>query len=85
MERLLRDAMRERGISFKGALNRAIRDGLVRARQPRTKRFVQKTYALGAREDVNWDKALALADAMEDEELIRKIISADDPCQTRTG
>jgi len=73
-ERLLRDAMRERGISFKQALNQAIRDGLARARQPRTKRFVQKTYALGAREDVNWDKALALADALEDEEIVRKMM-----------
>jgi hypothetical protein len=73
VERLLRDAMRERGISFKQALNQAARDGLVRARQPRTKRFVQKTYAMGAREGVNLDKALALADAMEDEERIRKM------------
>jgi len=73
VERLLRDAMRERGISFKQALNQAARDGLVRARQPRTKRFVQKTYAMGAREGVNLDKALSLADAMEDEERIRKM------------
>jgi hypothetical protein len=73
VERLLRDAMRERGISFKQALNQAARDGLVRARQPRAKRFVQKTYAMGAVEGVNLDKALALADAMEDEERIRKM------------
>jgi hypothetical protein len=74
VERLLRDAMRERGISFKQALNQAARDGLVRARQPRAKRFVQKTYAMGVREGVNLDKALSLADAMEDEELIRKMM-----------
>ena len=72
MERLLRDAMRERGISFKQALNQAARDGLVRARQPRTKRFVQKTFAMGAIEGVNLDKAL-FADALEDEERIRKM------------
>jgi hypothetical protein len=73
VERLLRNAMRERGISFKQALNQAARDGLVRARQPRAKRFVQKTYAMGAIEGVNLDKALALADALEDEERIRKM------------
>jgi hypothetical protein len=73
VERLLRDAMRERGISFKEALNQAARNGLVRARQPRAKRFVQKTYAMGAIEGVNLDKALALADALEDEERIRKM------------
>jgi hypothetical protein len=73
VERLLQDAMRERGISFKEALNQAARDGLVRARQPRTKRFVQKTHAMGVREGVNLDKALSLADAMEDEERIRKM------------
>ena len=74
VERLLKDAMRERGISFKEALNQAARDGLVRARQPRAKRFVQKTYAMGAVAGVNLDKALSLADAMEDEELIRKMM-----------
>ena len=73
VERLLRDAMRERGISFKQALNQAARDGLVRARRPRAKRFVQKTYAMGAIQGVNLDKALALADALEDEERIRKM------------
>ena len=45
----------------------------MRTRQPRAKRFVQKTYAMGAIEGVNLDKALALADALEDEERIRKM------------
>jgi hypothetical protein len=73
VERLLRDTMRERGISFKQALNQAAREGLVRARQPRAKRFVQKTHSFGAGSEINLDKALALADAMEDEERIRKM------------
>ena len=72
VERLLRDIMRERGLSFKAALNQAIRDGLTRAR-PRAKRFVQKTHSFGAGSEFRWDKALALADAMEDEELVRKM------------
>ena len=74
VERLLKDAMRERGVSFKEALNQAARDGLVRARQPRTKKFVQKTYAMGVREGVNLDKALSLAFEMEDAEMIRKMM-----------
>lgn len=72
-ERLLRNAMRERGASFKAVLNDAVRRGLSTTRPARAKRFVQKTYLLGANEDFRWDKALALADAIEDEELIRKM------------
>jgi hypothetical protein len=36
-------------------------------------RFTQKTYPLGADQDINCDKALALADSIEDEELISKV------------
>jgi hypothetical protein len=34
---------------------------------------VQKTYSLGAEQNFRWDKALAAAAALEDEELGRKI------------
>jgi hypothetical protein len=72
VEKLLRIAMRERGISFKEALNVAIRAGLTTARATRRK-FVQKTYSLGPEQNFRWDKALAAADAMEDEELTRRL------------
>ena len=72
-EKLLRSAVRERGASFKAVLNDAIRRGLAPARPARTRRFAQKTYDLGANEDFRWDKALSMADAMEDEELVRKM------------
>ena len=72
-EKLLRNAVRERGVSFKAVLNEAIRRGLAPSRPARARRFVQKTYDLGVAEDFRWDKALAMADAMEDEELIRKM------------
>ena len=73
VERLIRTAMRERGTSFKQALNQAVRDGLsVKARPPRRK-FVQQTYDMGAPQLFRWDKALAVADAMEDEEILRKL------------
>jgi hypothetical protein len=74
VEALLRKVMRERGVSFKEALNQAIRLGAGAAprRSPRH-RFQQKTYRMGFRPEFQWDKALALAAAMEDEELVRKL------------
>jgi len=73
VERLIRDAMRERGISFKEALNEAARVGL-RGKEPkRIQKFTQKTFRMGAGQEFRWDKALAVADAIEDEELSRKL------------
>jgi hypothetical protein len=72
-ERLVRKSMRERGLSFKKALNQAIRDGLALAKPARSRRFVQKSFRLGAEQYFRWDKALATAEAMEDEELSRKL------------
>ncbi len=72
-ERLVRNIMRERGVSFKQALNDAIRAGLAPTKRNGARRFTQKTYALGAEQNFRWDKALAVADAIEDEELSRKL------------
>jgi hypothetical protein len=72
-ERLLRNAMRERGISFKQALNDAVRTGLTHRIRRGRGRFVQKSFPLGAEQYFRWDKALAAAEAMEDEELGRKL------------
>jgi hypothetical protein len=71
--KLIRDTMRERGISFKEVLNQAVRAGLLRETHRRARRFVQKSFHLGEGQDVRWDKALAIAEAMEDEELSRKL------------
>ncbi len=73
VEALVRKVMRERQISFKEALNQAIRLGIGGHRQKSRQRFRQKTYRMGFRPEFRWDKALALADAMEDEELVRKL------------
>ena len=73
VEHLLHQTMRERGISFKEALNDAVRSGLTLSARKRARGFVQKTYSLGAERHFRWDKALAVAAAMEDEELIRKV------------
>lgn len=73
VQALLRKTMQERGISFKGAVNEAIRRGLTRDKPAGKKRFVQAAYPLGTEQFFRWDKALAVAEAMEDEELSRKL------------
>jgi hypothetical protein len=73
VERALKTAVRERGVSFKQALNEAVRAGLTRPGRRPKGRFVQKTYSLGAEQNFRWDKALAAAEALEDEELVRKL------------
>lgn len=69
---MVRRVMKERGISFKEALNSALRAGLAQG-SPRKRRFAQKTFPLGAEQNFRWDKALVASDAMEDEELSRKL------------
>ena len=73
VERLIRDAMRERAISFKEALNEAARIGLSAKEHKRARKFCQKTFRMGEGQEFRWDKALAVAGAMEDEELGRKL------------
>ena len=73
VERLIRSAMRERSTSFKQTLNQAVRDGLIAKAHPRKRKFVQRTFDMGAPKNFRWEKILAIADAMEDEEIIRKL------------
>ena len=73
VERLLRDVMRERAISFKEALNEAARVGLRRGPRKRSARFIQKTFHMGEAQQFRWDKALDVANAMEDQEVSRKL------------
>jgi hypothetical protein len=63
--------MRERGLSFKVALNEALRIGLDAARPSR--RFTVRPSPLGIRPDVDVDKALALGAELEDAEILRKL------------
>lgn len=66
---VIRRRMRERGVSFKTALNDAIRDGA--QRRPAPTAFQTRTADLGV-PTVNLDRALAIAAELEDEELIRR-------------
>jgi hypothetical protein len=71
VEAKLKATMRERGVSFKVALNEAVRAGLGPA--PAARRYRMPTGKLGVRPGVNLDKALRLAGELEDEEIIRKL------------
>lgn len=72
VEAALKDRVRRQGVTFKDALNNAIRSGLAETRAPAT-RFRQETYRLGARPDVDLTKALDLAAGLEDAEILRKL------------
>lgn len=69
----LRALARERGVPLRVVINDAIRAGI----QPRTGAanapYELPSHRLGARPGLNLDKALALAGALEDEEIARKL------------
>ena len=67
----LREAARERGVSFKEALNAAVRAGLAAGREPKPYRTPSRP--LDLRPGVNVDKALQLAGELEDAEIARKL------------
>jgi Arc/MetJ family transcription regulator len=68
----LKQTARERGVSFKSALNDALRTGLAGG-SPSTRRFRVQARPMGVRPGVNLDKALRLADELEDAEIMRKL------------
>ncbi len=69
VDAIVRRLMRSRGLTFKQALNEAIRAG---ARQRRRSTFRTPTFDMGP-PALPLDKALRLAADLEDEELIRKL------------
>ncbi len=69
-EQTIRRRMRERGISFKEAINEAIRASVREDATPRP--FRTETAAMG-RSVVNLDRALQVAADLEDDELLRKM------------
>lgn len=66
----VRRLMRERGLTFKQALNEAIRAGVARRSPPAG--FRTRTADMGP-PAIPLDKALRLAADLEDDELIRKL------------
>lgn len=69
-EQLVRQAMRERGLTFKQALNDAIRRGAMAATEPTP--FRTATASMGV-PTVALERALQLAAELEDEELVRRM------------
>jgi hypothetical protein len=67
----VKQVARERGISFKAALNLLLRAALADGGRPR--RYRLPTFGMGLRPGIDLDRALRLADAMEDEETVRKL------------
>jgi len=68
VEALVKRLMRERGLSFKQAVNAAIRAGATGSR----KRYRMRTFDMGE-PLVDLTKALRLAGELEDEELVRRL------------
>lgn len=69
-EQVVRRRMREKGMSFKEALNDAIRSGVAQ----QTEAFSTDTASMGA-SAVNLDRALQVVGDLEDDELIRRMRS----------
>lgn len=69
-EQLVRRRMRERGVTFKQAVNDLLREGAVAAGAATP--FRTRTASLG-RPTVNLDRALQVVGELEDDELIRRM------------
>lgn len=67
---VVRRLMHERKLTFKQALNEAIRRGS--ASRPGRSAFETRTYSMG-RPSLPLDKAMRLAAELEDEEIVRKL------------
>lgn len=68
----LKDLARERDVPFKEVLNSTLRAGLA-VESPRAKRFKVKARPLGARPGIDLDRALRLADQLEDQAVAHKL------------
>jgi hypothetical protein len=71
VEARLREVAQEKGISFKEALNSAVRAGLMATRERREYRTPSRS--LGLRPGINLDKALQAAGDLEDAEIVHEL------------
>jgi len=73
LERLDHAAHRE-GVAFRAMLHRVLRRGLAEPAAQREAPYAVPTRRMGhARDDIDLVKALRIADALEDEERVRKM------------
>lgn len=68
----LKQASRERGLSFKEVLNASVRRGL-RGAEATPRPYRVRARRLGAKPGVDLAQALRTADRLEDEEVVRKL------------
>lgn len=68
----LKETAQRRGISFKEALNTSVRRGLS-SKEAAARPYRVPTQQLGVKPNVDLDKALRLASALEDTEIVRKL------------
>ncbi|MBM3791796.1 MAG: antitoxin [Acidobacteria bacterium] len=73
VETLIRRTMQERGVSFKEALNSAVRAGLDATARRAEREFRQRTFRMGFNPEIPFHKALAVAAALEDAEISHKL------------
>ncbi len=71
VEALVKQAMREQGLSFKQALNQAVRAGLGRHQGGPVSPFRQRRFNLG-RPRIDLAKALALAGELDDQRTLER-------------
>ena len=71
VEARLRKVARERGVSFKEALNSAVRAGLMAQRG--TREYRTPSRSLGLRPGIDLDKALQAAGDLEDAEIVHEL------------
>ncbi len=73
VDRRLRALARERGVPLRVVVNEALRGGIDPTPGEPSSAYVLPSRDLGVRPGVNLDKALALAAALEDDEILRKL------------
>ena len=69
----VKELARERGVSFREALNDVLRRGLGHNSQAASRRYEVPVRPLGLRPGIDLDKAFALAAELEDDEIVRKL------------
>ena len=72
--RRLRDAAHHQGVSFRALLHRVIRRGLEETAEPAEVAYEAPSLSMGqVRAEVDLVKALRLAAALDDEEIVREL------------